>query len=63
MNWTGDVGAIANVDAASTTVTMNDDYSVTANFEEKSTMNWPLIGGIIGAVVVVALVVFFVRRR
>jgi hypothetical protein len=64
VNWTGDVGAIANVDAASTTITMNEDYSVTANFEEKpSSMNWPLIGGIIGAVVVVALVVFFVRRR
>jgi hypothetical protein len=63
VNWTGDVGAIANVDAASTTITMNDSYSVTANFEEKPSINWPMIGGIIGAVVVVALVVFFVRRR
>jgi hypothetical protein len=63
VNWTGDVGAIANVDAASTTVTMNDDYSITANFEEEPSTNWPLIGGIIGAVVVVALVIFFVRRR
>jgi uncharacterized repeat protein (TIGR02543 family) len=32
VNWTGDVGTIANVNAASTTITMNDDYSVTANF-------------------------------
>jgi len=63
VNWTGDVGAIANVDAASTTITMNDNYSITANFEEKPSTNWPLIGGIIGAVVVVALVIFFVRRR
>jgi uncharacterized repeat protein (TIGR02543 family) len=63
VNWTGDVSAVANPDAASTAVTMNDDYSITANFEEKSTTNWPLIGGIIGAVVVVALVVFFVRRK
>ncbi|MFC1911418.1 hypothetical protein ACFLXM_01955 [Chloroflexota bacterium] len=63
VNWTGDVGAIANVDAASTTITMNDAYSITANFEEKPSTNWPLIGGIIGAVVVVALVIFFVRRR
>ena len=32
VNWTGDVGTIADVNAASTTVTMNDDYSITANF-------------------------------
>ena len=34
VNWTGDVGTIANVNAASTTITMNGDYSVTASFEE-----------------------------
>jgi len=34
VNWTGDVGTVTNVNAASTTITMNDDYSVTANFEE-----------------------------
>jgi len=33
VNWTGDVGTIANVNAAITTITMNDDYSITANFE------------------------------
>ena len=33
VNWTGNVGTIANVNAASTTITMNDNYSVTANFE------------------------------
>jgi len=32
VNWTGDVGTIDDVDAASTTITMNDDYSITANF-------------------------------
>jgi len=32
VNWTGDVGTIANVNAASTTITMNGDYSITANF-------------------------------
>jgi len=63
INWTGDVDAIADVDAASTTITMNDNYSITANFEEKPSINWPLIAGIIGAVVVVGLVIFFVRRR
>jgi hypothetical protein len=34
VNWTGDVTTIANVNGASTTITMNDDYSVVANFEE-----------------------------
>ena len=33
VNWTGDVDTIANVDAASTTITLNGDYSITANFE------------------------------
>ncbi|MGB5925420.1 MAG: CFI-box-CTERM domain-containing protein, partial [Dehalococcoidia bacterium] len=32
VNWTGSVGTIANVNAASTTITMNSNYSVTANF-------------------------------
>ena len=32
VNWTGDVDTVANVTAASTTITMNDNYSITANF-------------------------------
>jgi hypothetical protein len=32
VNWTGNVGTIANASAAITTITMNDDYSITANF-------------------------------
>ena len=32
VNWTGSVGTIANVNAASTTITMNGDYSISANF-------------------------------
>ena len=32
INWTGDVGTIADADAASTNITMNADYSITANF-------------------------------
>jgi hypothetical protein len=63
VNWTGDVDAIVHVDAASTNITMNGDYSITANFEEKPSINWPLIGGIIGVVVVLGLVIFFVRRK
>ena len=31
--WTGDVSAIADVYAASTTITMDDSYVITANFE------------------------------
>ncbi len=30
--WTGDVGNIANVNGAATNITMNDNYSITANF-------------------------------
>jgi alpha-tubulin suppressor-like RCC1 family protein len=33
VNWTGDVGNIANVNNATTTITMNGDYSITANFQ------------------------------
>jgi len=31
--WTGDVDTIANVNAAATNITMDDNYSITANFE------------------------------
>jgi len=34
VNWTGDVGTIADVEAAETTITMNYNYSITANFIE-----------------------------
>ena len=61
VNWTGDVDIIANVNAAETTITMNGDYSITANFTAR--VNWALIGGIIAAVVVAGLVIFFARRR
>jgi NOL1/NOP2/fmu family ribosome biogenesis protein len=32
VNWTGNVGTIANVYAASTTITMHGNYGITANF-------------------------------
>ena len=32
VNWTGDVGTIANVNAASTTIAMHGNYSITARF-------------------------------
>ncbi len=38
VNWTGDVSTIADVDAATTTITVtpNRDYEITANFQVKS---------------------------
>ncbi|MCJ7669274.1 MAG: hypothetical protein MUO61_02010 [Dehalococcoidia bacterium] len=33
VEWTGDVNTIASVNATSTNITMNDSYSITANFE------------------------------
>ena len=33
VQWTGNVGTIANINAASTTITMNGYYIITANFE------------------------------
>jgi len=41
VNWTGDVSTIDDVNAASTTITMNGDYSITANFAEEE----PIIFG------------------
>ena len=42
VEWTGDVGTIDDVYAASTTITMNSDYSITANFEEISSVQYDL---------------------
>ena len=42
VEWTGDVGTIDDVYAASTTITMNGDYSITANFEEISSVQYDL---------------------
>lgn len=40
VNWTGDVTGVPDADAASTTVTMLDDYVITANFERIATSGW-----------------------
>jgi len=72
VSWSGDVDTIADVAAAETTITVDGDYSVMASFEEipqvfekkiPRSVHWALIVGIIAAVVVVGLVIFFVRRR
>ena len=36
VNWSGDVGTVGNVNASSTTITMNGSYSIRANFEQES---------------------------
>ena len=38
VNWTGDVGTIANVNSALTAITTNDSYSIRANFLEGSSI-------------------------
>ena len=44
VNWTGDACAcnIADINAASTTITMNNNYSIIANFEEIPTVQYQL---------------------
>lgn len=67
VKWTGDVGTVADVNAATTTITINGNYAITANFEvippTGGGVKWWLIGVIIGVVVIVGLVIFFLRRR
>jgi len=38
VEWIGDVGTIADVNAAATNITMNDDYSITASFKVSPTV-------------------------
>jgi hypothetical protein len=42
VNWTGNVGTVANVNASSTTITMNSDYSIVANFEQTAVTYYSL---------------------
>jgi hypothetical protein len=42
VNWTGNVGTVANVNAASTTITMNGNYSITANFQQAAATYYTL---------------------
>jgi len=43
VEWTGDVGTIAEVYAAATTITMNGAYSIAANFEEVPPPVYPTV--------------------
>jgi hypothetical protein len=38
VNWIGDVGTVANVNDTTTTITINDQCSITANFEDVNFM-------------------------
>jgi len=40
INWNGDVATIANVNAATTTITMNDSYFICANFGGVEICDW-----------------------
>jgi hypothetical protein len=42
VEWTGDVGSVADIYAASTTITVNSDYSITAHFEELPSVQYEL---------------------
>ncbi len=39
VNWTGNVSTVANVNAAVTTITMDGNYSIRANFEKEEAVN------------------------
>jgi M6 family metalloprotease-like protein len=46
INWTGDTTTIANINAADTTITMDDDYAVQANFAiDTFTLNYAANSG------------------
>lgn len=40
VNWTGNVDTIGSVNATTTTITMNGDYTITANFAVGSPMGY-----------------------
>jgi len=42
INWTGNIDTIANINFTSTTITMNDHYSITANFKQITTEQFDL---------------------
>jgi hypothetical protein len=48
VNWSGDVDTVADVNAASTSITMNDNYSINANFEEGPVQYYTLAIAVMG---------------
>jgi PKD repeat protein len=43
-HWSGDVGTVANVNSANTTITMDADYAINANFVVASILIYPGVG-------------------
>jgi Leucine-rich repeat (LRR) protein len=41
VNWTGDVSTITSISAAFTTITMNGNYSISANFAQEQAVTFP----------------------
>ena len=59
--WTGDV---ADPSMAETTVIMDSAETVTARFVEKpNQVNWPLVGGITGGLLLIALLILALKYR
>ncbi len=63
VSWTGDVETLADIDVASTTISVEADYSIVANFDEIVLVNWALVGGIIAVIIALGVGVFFFRKR
>gem|GEM_PF-2301655 len=67
LEWTGtDELAIDESNLSTATITMDGDYTITANFEENSSpTNWPMISGLIAALlaILIALILFILNKR
>ena len=63
--WTGDIDTITDIKAAVTTITMQDSYTIVANFEQAlpASVNRRLIGAIIALTAVAGLIALYFRLR
>jgi hypothetical protein len=60
-NWSGSLSGSTNP----VTVVMDCNKSITANFTREMTVkaNWPLVGGIMGGLMLMALLALVIRQR
>jgi len=64
VRWTGDVDRVADVNSATTTVTVQGDYSITASFEGVGQPpSLVVIGVIIALLLAAGLAIYALRRR
>lgn len=63
-SWTGSVDTVGNANASATTITIHDNYTIMANFEEapEVSVKLPLIGGTAAAVAIASLLAFRKHR-